>query len=91
MTSSLLHFLHGGLAVMCFVIGAFFLRYWVSQRDRLFLFFMAAFWSFAAGWVTHFIVSASSEGTPHVYAFRLLGFILIIIAIVDKNRRAKTE
>jgi hypothetical protein len=89
---SVLHFLHGGLAVMCVAIGVVFLRYWYSQRDRLFLWFMAAFWSFAVGWTVHFIfASTSSEATPHVYIFRLVGFALIAIAIIDKNRRSSSE
>lgn len=92
MTESVLHFLQGGLAVMCLAIGVFFLRYWLSQRDRLFLWFMAAFWSFATSWIVHFIYSSTySETTPHVYVFRLVGFVLIIIAIVDKNHRTPAE
>ena len=81
-----LMFLYGGLAVMCLAVGFFFLRYWRLQRDRLFLWFMVAFWIFAAGWSTRLAYSTPSEAGPHVYIFRLVGFLLIIAAIIDKNR-----
>lgn len=47
---SVLQFQYGGLTVMCLAVGVFFLRYWHQQRDRFFLWFMAAFWSFAVSW-----------------------------------------
>jgi hypothetical protein len=84
---AVLQFLYGGLTVMCGVIGFVFLRYWYVQRDRLYLFFMAAFWALAAGWGVH-LYARSSETGAHVYLFRLVGFLLIIAAIIDKNRRA---
>lgn len=86
---SVLQFLYGGLALMCGVIGFFFLRYWYVQRDRFFLWFMVAFWALGVGWGIH-LVYLTSEAGPLVYAARLVAFLLIIVAIVDKNRRAKS-
>jgi hypothetical protein len=34
------------------------------------------------------VVSRSTEYAPYVYVVRLIAYICIIIAIVDKNRRA---
>jgi hypothetical protein len=31
---------------------------------------------------------AQNEFVPYVYLFRLLAFLIIIVAIVDKNRRS---
>lgn len=85
---AILQFLYGGLTVMCVAIGLFFLRYWYLQRDRFFAWFMVAFWALAGGWGVHLVHATSSESGAHVYIFRLVAFLLIIIAIVDKNRRA---
>ena len=86
---AVLQFLYGGLAIMCGAIGFFFLRYWFTQRDRLFLWFMVAFWSLGIGWGVHLAYATSSETGPHVYVARLVAFLLIIAGIVDKNRRGK--
>jgi hypothetical protein len=83
---AVLQFLYGGLMLMCGIVGFIFLRYWYIQRDRFFLWFMAAFWSLGAGWGAHLIYATPSETGPHVYGFRLIAFVLIIVAIVDKNR-----
>jgi hypothetical protein len=85
---AVLQFLYGGLTVMCVAVGLFFLRYWYLQRDRFFLWFMVAFWALAAGWGVHLVYATSSESGAHVYIFRLVAFLIIIIAIIDKNRRA---
>ena len=84
---AVLQFLYGGLALMCMIVGFFFLRYWYIQRDRFFLWFMCAFWALGAGWGVHLVYATSSETGAHVYVFRLVGFMLIILAIIDKNRR----
>ena len=89
MIESILQFLYGGLTLLCFVVGFCFLRFWWNQRDRFFLFFMLAFWSFAASWGVHLAFATSEETGPNVYLFRLVGFVPISAAIVDKNRRAR--
>jgi hypothetical protein len=68
------------------VIGLFFLRFWTKSRDRLFAWFAAAFWLLAI----ERLLLARFAGTdlPAVYLVRLAAFILIIAAIVDKNRRS---
>lgn len=88
MTGFLLMALYGGSTAVCATIGLVFLRYWKAQRDRLFAFFAGAFWCFAAGWTMR-IVLAIDENEPYVFLPRLLGFVLIIVAIFDKNRRAR--
>jgi len=88
---AVLQFLYGGLVVVFVAVGFFFLRYWYDARDRLYLWFMVAFWSLAASWSVHLVYATPSESGPIVYVFRLVGFLLIIIAIVDKNRRARAD
>ncbi len=80
--------LYGACATVSATIGLVFLRYWKAQRDRLFGFFAGAFWCFAAGWVLR-IAIAHDEHQAYVFLPRLVGFLLIIVAIFDKNRRSR--
>ena len=70
------------------MIGLAFVRYWKGTRDRLFLFFAAAFWCFAVGWLARFEPHVD-EHMPYVFLVRLVGFLLIIAAVYDKNRRGR--
>lgn len=90
-TAELNVFLLGAAAMACVVIGLFFVRYWKSTRDRFFVFFIAAFWTFAAHWLGLALVQPHVEGRHWLYVLRLLAFLLIILGIVDKNRRAKSD
>lgn len=80
--------LFGACAAASAMIGLAFIRYWSLSKDRLYVLFACAFWLFAAGWVTR-VASGQGEQRPFVYVFRLIGFLLIIAAIIDKNRRAE--
>jgi len=75
----------GAVAFAYFVVGLFFLRFWRRSRDRLFLAFAAAFWLFAANAALAALYDADTESRPEFYLLRLLGFGLIIAAIVGKN------
>ncbi len=79
------HFLWGALALGCWVAGLFFLRSWKASRDRFFLLFTGAFWILSLNWIVLAFVP-DMEGRPHVYLVRLAAFVLIIFAIIDKNR-----
>jgi hypothetical protein len=81
-------FLWGAIAALCLVASTFFVRFWRITRDRFFLLFAIAFFLFAANW-TALGVAAPTDETRHLfYVLRLLTFVLIIVAIVDKNGRA---
>ena len=76
----------GAIAMGFLVCGVFFLRFWRDGRDRFFLLFAASF--FVEG-VNRLVLGTSarpSEGAPIIYLVRLLAFLLILAAIVDKNR-----
>ena len=88
MTDQVLMAIYGGSAAVCLAIGLVFLRYWKDHRDRLFGFFAGAFGCFAAGWILR-ISLATHEHQAYVFLPRLIGFLLIIAAIFDKNRRAR--
>jgi hypothetical protein len=80
-------FILGMLVMAAAVVGTFFLRFWRRTSDRLFLIFAAAFWLMGLNWLL-LAIYASDEIHSAVYAIRLLAFVLIIVAIIDKNRSA---
>jgi hypothetical protein len=80
-------FLLGTVVMACVVVGLFFLRFWRRTRDRLFAIFAAAFWLLGLNWLLLAIFGRNETQTA-LYLIRLLAFVLILIAIVDKNRAA---
>ncbi|HEX6087294.1 MAG TPA: DUF5985 family protein [Thermoanaerobaculia bacterium] len=69
------------------VIGLFFLRFWAVSRDRLFAMFAAAFWILGVQRLLLAVTRTVIEDQAIFYSLRLLAFVIIIVAIVDKNRR----
>lgn len=74
----------------CFTIALFFFRFWRRTSDRLFLMFGAAFLLLMVERIILVAIDTSHEFAPFVYFCRLLGFAIIIAAIIDKNRKAAT-
>jgi len=72
------------------VCGVFFLRFWRATRDRLFAVFSAAFWVLGVQRLLLAIIEPIPEWRTGLYSLRLLAFLLILGAIVDKNR-TRTE
>lgn len=81
-------FISGAIAMAYLIAGVFFLRFWRRTRDTLFLIFAIAFWLLSANSAA-FALAGVSRGEGWVYLFRLAAFILIILAILGKNTRAK--
>lgn len=83
-------FLWGILAMASAAVALFFLRYWKDTRDRLFGFFAVAFALMAANWVNHLGIDPQREVQGYrVYIVRFIAFSIILIGIVDKNRRSR--
>lgn len=78
-------FLSGAITLGFFMAAAFFLRFWRRTHDRLFLAFAAAFTLLALNQILAAFFGAGNELTPYTYVLRVLGFVLILFAIVDKN------
>ena len=79
-------FLAGAAAMSLFVIVLFFLRFWKKTHDRLFLLFAGAFFTLMLERIIRAVIG-ENDWTPYVYTVRLAAFVLIIIAVIDKNRR----
>jgi len=80
--------LYGALAMAAWLAGLFFLRFWRVTRDRLFVFFVLAFWLLALNWLGLGLVPSTLEARHEVYLLRLLAFGLISAGVLDKNRRS---
>ena len=85
MSAVVVEFLAGAVTLGVLVAGGFFLGCWRRTRDRLFLAFAAAFVLLAVNQGLAAFLGASDERTPYTYVLRVLGFVLILFAIVDKN------
>lgn len=90
MSLSIIVFLQTVSATAAWAVGLFFFRFWRQSHDRLFALFGIAFWLLALSWSLLAISGITDERRPYVYAIRLLAFLLIIVATVDKNRSSKT-
>jgi hypothetical protein len=80
-------FLLGGMAVLCLVAALFFFRFWRETSDRLFIIFSASFFLLGLTRLGLTIARDPTEGETSLYWVRLLAFLLICVAIIDKNRR----
>ena len=77
----------GAMVMGYLVAGLFFLRFWRDTRDRLFAIFAGAFWLLAVQRaVLTVAVHQGEEGSVGIYGLRLVAFLLILYAIIDKNR-----
>ena len=77
----------GTLVALDLVVGLFFLKFWAASRDRLFALFAVAFWILGVQRLLLSLTRALVEDQAMFYTLRLLAFVIIIVAIVDKNRR----
>ena len=85
----MIDFLNGVAAAGALGVGLFFLRLWRETRDRFFALFGLAFWILALNWIALLWSAPEDEHRHFFYLIRLLAFLLIIAAIVDKNRSAE--
>ena len=76
----------GAIAMGYAVAGLFFLRFWRETRDRLFLIFAGAFCVLGLQRLALVFSRDMVEEHTGLYLVRLFAFLLILGAIVDKNR-----
>lgn len=82
-------FLSGAIALGSAAIALFFLRFWRQTADRFFLLFAAAFAVFAGNRVVLLVQRGHGDEGTWAYLIRLVAFLLILAAIVDKNRESR--
>jgi len=84
----MIQLMSGAIVTGYLVTGLFFLRYWRQSGDRLFAIFAAAFWLLAAQRLALALTTQYFEDVTWLYGVRLVAFVLILLAIIDKNRTA---
>jgi hypothetical protein len=82
----MIEFLSGAVTLGFAVAAGFFFSFWRKTADRLFLAFCAAFALFALNQLLAAALVVVIEPGSLIYILRVLGFVIIIAAIVDKNR-----
>jgi Family of unknown function (DUF5985) len=85
------HVLIGAIAMASLVAGLFFLRFWKDTRDRFFLFFSVSFFVEGVNRFALATMADPNEDRPFFYFVRFLSFLLILVAIVDKNLAKDTR
>jgi len=85
-TATLTPVLQGATAALACVAGLFFWCFWRRTRDRFFIFFALSFWIESASRLHLGLSAQVGEDAPLNYVVRLLAYLLILLAIWDKNR-----
>ena len=78
-------FFSGAITLGFLVASLFFLRFWRKTSDRFFLAFAAAFLLLALNQALAQWIGAADERVGYTYLLRVLAFVLILVAIADKN------
>lgn len=79
-------FLLGVIVTASLTAAVFFLKFWRTSRDPLFLAFALAFFIEGVNRIGFLLIARPNEGSPAIYIVRLLAFLLILAAILRKNR-----
>lgn len=87
MSNNLAFLLSGCSMLGAWIAGVYFFRFWTKSKDRLFFMFGAAFWLMALERLVLTLSNPWREEYSYVYIIRLVAFLIIIAAIVDKNRK----
>ena len=79
--------LSGFIAATSLVAALYFLKFWRRSNERLFALFSAAFVVLAVNQAALGLTSADSDFRVWLYGLRLVAFVLILVAVWDRNRR----
>ena len=85
---TLLDFLSGAITTGFVIAGLYFLRSWRRTAEPLFLAFAFAFWLLGLAQALLALADIAVEERSWLYLVRLAAFLLILVSIWKKNRRA---
>jgi hypothetical protein len=80
-------FVMGAVTMASWIAALFFLRFWHRTGDRLFGMFAVSFFLLGITRIGLVFSTTSTEGQTHWYWVRLVAFLFILAAVIDKNRR----
>ena len=86
---TLYDFLSGAVAFGFLMCALFFLRFWTRTREQLFLAFALAFLMLGSVQAILALANFTTEEQSSVYLIRLAAFVIIILAILRKNRATR--
>jgi peptidoglycan/LPS O-acetylase OafA/YrhL len=86
-TEALVTFMQGATTMGCLALSVFFLRFWRRSHDRLFACFSLAFLVFAINRAMLVVLGSDAEDLVALYAIRAAAFGLILLGILDANRK----
>jgi hypothetical protein len=81
----MLDFFTGALTMTYVLAAAYFVHFWRRSGERLFIVFGIAFGLLALNQFAISLIGASDERGSYAYVLRVIAFLLIAAAIVDKN------
>ena len=87
--ADVINLMAGAIVMGYAVCGLFFLRFWRRTGDRLFLVFALAFWLLGVQRLIFAFSEPVEESRTGLYLVRLFAFLLILWAIIDKNRAGR--
>ena len=82
----LLAFLSGAIFFGLAIAGLFFLKFWRDTDDELFAAFALAFFLLAVAQAILALGGIPDEQRAWVYLVRLAAFLILLVAILRKNR-----
>jgi hypothetical protein len=84
-------FIDGAVMLGDAVVALFFLRFWRRTRDDLHGAFALAFALLAALRVLHVVLRVPNEHAHYLVVVRMIAYLVILAAIVRKNRAGGGE
>lgn len=81
-------FLSGAVMMAFAIVALFFIRFWTRTKDHFFALFALAFILFSLERWVRLWIGPTHEAHSTAYLFRLIALLLIMIAIIQKNRAA---
>lgn len=84
-------FVWGACAMASAVIALYFWKFYRRAGDRLLMLFSLAFATLSLHWIGLGVVQPPEETRHYFYVVRLVAFLLIVVAIVDKNRAERRD
>jgi hypothetical protein len=81
----MIDFFAGALTMTYVLAAAYFVHFWRRAGERLFIAFGIAFGLLALNQFAIALIGAADERGNYAYVLRVIAFLLIVAAIVDKN------
>lgn len=83
-------FVSGFVTCGCLAAALFFLRFWKTTHDGLFLSFAMAFGLLGLGQAILALGNIPTEERSWIYLTRLAAFLLILFGVYRKNRSSRS-